>query len=102
MTSQGSLSIYDVPHAWVGMTSHMGQPADPSKPYSCPKCGVCYAQYSSLWRHRRKCEGTFELTCTFCEQKFHRKDQFREHLLHKHKFIDEALGAPGYTLNQRK
>lgn len=86
----------------MGVLQQTSVSGDSSKPFICQKCGTSYAQYASLWRHKRKCEGLFEIACTFCDQKFHRKDQLRDHLLSKHNYVDAELGAPGYTLNQKK
>ncbi|KAK7481239.1 hypothetical protein BaRGS_00027499 [Batillaria attramentaria] len=66
------------------------------KPYSCPKCGKVYAHRGSLWRHQCKCEGRI-ICCIFCEKIFYRKDGYREHLLAKHNFVDEVLGAPRFA-----
>ncbi|XP_076460713.1 uncharacterized protein LOC143293577 isoform X8 [Babylonia areolata] len=70
------------------------------KRFQCLRCGATYAQSGSLGRHRRKCEGLFDLACKFCGQVFHRKDRFREHLLSKHDHVDPMLGPPGYTLSK--
>ncbi|KAL8579083.1 hypothetical protein ACOMHN_036022 [Nucella lapillus] len=75
------------PH--FGNNSSLGRTGE--KRFQCLKCGATYAQSGSLGRHRRKCEGLFSLECRFCEQVFHRKDRFREHLLFKHDFVDPTL-----------
>lgn len=75
--------------------------AQSSDKYTCPKCGKTYAHQGSLWRHQCKCEGRF-MECCFCQQLFYRKDYFRQHLLSKHQYVDETLGAPGFTLSVQK
>lgn len=74
-------------------------PKGSMKTFICGRCGMSYAHFASLARHRHKCEGTLVLTCSFCQRTFHRKDKLREHYLNKHNYIDTDLGAPGYTLN---
>ncbi|KAK7481238.1 hypothetical protein BaRGS_00027498 [Batillaria attramentaria] len=78
--------------------SRFARPVDPNKPFLCPSCGATYFHRGSLGSHRRKCEGTLRLHCSFCSHVFHRKDKLRDHLLRKHKYVDKELGPPGYTL----
>lgn len=59
------------------------------KLYKCPKCGMTYAHFPSLCRHRRKCEGRYELVCTVCEKIFFRKDHYWDHLRRGHNIIDK-------------
>lgn len=76
--------------------------APSDKPYTCHKCGKVYAHQGSLWRHQCKCEGRLTLKCMFCDLLFHRKDNYRQHLLCRHhhqlcqhQYTDESLGTQG-------
>jgi hypothetical protein len=69
--------------------------------YPCKTCGRQYKQATSLWRHRQKCDNRFSMSCSFCEQIFHRKDLFRLHLFNKHDYVDPVLGPPGAAVSQR-
>ncbi|KAK7481288.1 hypothetical protein BaRGS_00027548 [Batillaria attramentaria] len=62
------------------------EPAD--KPFTCAKCGAGYLHFQSLWRHRRKCEGTYRVSCALCEKQYHRKDHCLIHLRRVHHITD--------------
>lgn len=77
-------------------------PKKTGKRFPCYKCGATFAQSGTLGRHRRMCEGRYELLCLFCGMNFYRKDLYREHLMVKHQYVDEQLGAPGTVRPRRK
>ncbi|PVD29684.1 hypothetical protein C0Q70_08939 [Pomacea canaliculata] len=46
----------------------------------CRNCGKTYRQSQHMLRHRRQCEGTFQLQCGTCGKGFSRRDLYNQHL----------------------
>ncbi|KAK7481196.1 hypothetical protein BaRGS_00027456 [Batillaria attramentaria] len=61
---------------------------DRDNSYICRNCGKGFAYSHSMIRHRRKCEGTYHLSCQFCGKQFHRRDLYAEHLASNHNAVD--------------
>lgn len=61
-----------------------------SSGYLCRNCGKKFSYSHSMMRHRRKCEGTYHLTCGFCGKRFHRRDLYADHLATNHNAVDAA------------
>nr|KAG5695232.1 hypothetical protein BaRGS_008060 [Batillaria attramentaria] len=59
---------------------------------ACRTCGTLFTHTSNLLRHRKKCEGRFNLACHLCGQRFYRRDHYQEHLAHKHGTVDVMKG----------
>ncbi|KAK7481232.1 hypothetical protein BaRGS_00027492 [Batillaria attramentaria] len=60
--------------------------------YSCRTCGKVFLHQCNLFRHRKKCEGDFHLTCHVCGMKFYRRDHYQGHLAYKHQTVDVMKG----------
>ncbi|KAK7481204.1 hypothetical protein BaRGS_00027464 [Batillaria attramentaria] len=63
---------------------------DRQPPYSCTRCGRQYSHQPGLIRHRKQCEGRYDIQCPVCYKQFHRRDACKQHILSKH---------PDYTEN---
>ena len=53
--------------------------------FDCRSCGARYKHESTMMRHRKKCEGCYNISCYICGKCFYRKDHCTSHLVHKHK-----------------
>ncbi|KAK7481235.1 hypothetical protein BaRGS_00027495 [Batillaria attramentaria] len=60
------------------------RPGRPAKRHVCRNCGKGFTQDYNMIRHRRQCEGSFHLECSFCGKKFSRRDYYAAHLWKQH------------------
>jgi hypothetical protein len=72
-------------HAWSGFRS----PAPLSSmaahlPFACRNCGARYKHPATMTRHRRKCEGRYNIRCRVCGKLFYRHDNYKVHLERVH------------------
>ena len=56
----------------------------PCKRYFCSKCNQSFSFPGNLSRHRKACEGNFDLKCVYCEKVFYRQDVLKVHMRSKH------------------
>ncbi|KAL8575157.1 hypothetical protein ACOMHN_055150 [Nucella lapillus] len=52
--------------------------------YTCRNCGARYKHAATMTRHRRKCEGRYNISCFVCGKSFYRLDNYKVHLLRNH------------------
>lgn len=57
------------------------------KRYSCSKCNQSFSYPGNLSRHRKACEGNFDIKCMYCEKVFYRQDVLKVHMRSKHGII---------------
>ncbi|KAL8575156.1 hypothetical protein ACOMHN_055149 [Nucella lapillus] len=57
-------------------------------PYSCRNCGMCYKHEQTMTRHRKKCEGVYNLECQVCGKRYYRRDKLRDHMRRQHNVTD--------------
>ncbi|KAK7481197.1 hypothetical protein BaRGS_00027457 [Batillaria attramentaria] len=55
-----------------------------TKPHVCARCGRQYAHARGLIRHRKQCEGRYDITCLVCGKMFTRTDKYKQHMNNKH------------------
>ena len=55
-----------------------------AKPFVCDKCNQSFSYNRNLLRHKKACEGKFDLWCQYCEQVFYRPDVLKMHMQSKH------------------
>ena len=48
-----------------------------------------------MTRHRRRCEGSYHLSCELCGQRFHRRDRYNTHLQLKHRVMAPPIYMTG-------
>ena len=48
-----------------------------------------------MTRHRRRCEGSYHLSCELCGQRFHRRDRYNTHLQIKHNVLPPPIYMTG-------
>lgn len=56
-------------------------------PFSCRNCGARYKHAATMTRHRRKCEGRYNITCSECGKSFYRHDNYKVHLHRSHGIV---------------
>lgn len=86
--SNASLQVLCVqmsPFAVSGSFHVHGPSLDQSFQYPCRNCGKRYRLRTAMFRHRKKCEGNYDLVCCLCEQRFYRRDRYNEHFLRVHR-----------------
>lgn len=66
---------------------------DNRAPRTCRSCGKTFAYSQNMLRHRRKCEGTFHLSCIVCGQLFSRSDYYNAHMRSKHAGVETSCGS---------
>ncbi|KAK7109642.1 hypothetical protein V1264_013646 [Littorina saxatilis] len=54
------------------------------KRYICNKCKQWFSYTGNLARHRKACDGKFDLKCSYCDKVFYRPDVLKIHLQTKH------------------
>lgn len=54
------------------------------KRYMCGKCNQSFSYTGNLARHKKACEGKFDLKCSHCDKVFYRPDVLKIHLQAKH------------------
>ena len=79
------LCVQISPFAVSGSFHVHGPSPDQSFQYPCRNCGKRYRLRTAMFRHRKKCEGNYDLVCCLCEQRFYRRDRYNEHFLRVHR-----------------
>ena len=51
---------------------------------TCHLCSKGFSRSDNLRRHRRKCEGAYDLSCQLCGMRFYRSDLYKQHMSSKH------------------
>lgn len=66
--------------------AHM-QPQQDAQRFPCPRCGRDYSQSKNMRRHfRLECGQTPRYPCNFCQLRFKRNNQLKNHVMIKHCF----------------
>lgn len=66
--------------------AHM-QPHQNTERFPCPRCGRDYSQSKNMRRHfRLECEQEPRYACQFCQLRFKRNNQLKNHVMIKHYF----------------
>ena len=79
-----SMRLWRTVSPFSGLYTHSGTPAVNRRLMTCRNCNKVFLNRCSLQRHRKKCEGDFHLACHLCDQRFYRRDLYRDHLASKH------------------
>ncbi|XP_055895397.1 uncharacterized protein LOC106064207 isoform X8 [Biomphalaria glabrata] len=69
-----------------GVSSFLCKPLQ-FKRYTCLKCSQSFSYPGNLSRHRKACEGKFDIKCLYCEQVFYRQDVLKMHMRSKHGIV---------------
>lgn len=75
-------------------------PGNQRPSFPCQKCGRLFLYRSSMQRHRKWCEGLFDISCHLCGVRFYRGDRYNEHLATKHQAIDLSMIKAKRTFRQ--
>lgn len=66
------------------------------KRYTCTKCSQSFSYPGNLSRHRKACEGNFDIKCHLCDKIFYRQDMLKLHLKNKHGISAFHINTAGF------
>ena len=78
-------TYFDQSYNWINKS--LGNEEDPSKLFSCPNCNKRFGNPRSVKRHRKACEGNYDLRCSICGKGFYRQDKLKLHMAKNHRIF---------------